>query len=73
MTHSVRLVASAFFIANVLAVIWPGLPYFNRVEPLIFGLPFIMAWLASWLLASLVVLAWIEHKIHGLASDADEA
>lgn len=65
MPRSVRLVAWSFFLANVAAVTWPGLTFFNRVEPMILGFPFIMVWLTGWLVASLVVLAWIEHKLHG--------
>jgi len=72
MPKSVRFVAWAFFLANVGAVTWPGLTLFNRVDPKIFGLPFIMVWLAGWLVASLVVLAWIEHVSHGLAANGDD-
>ncbi len=72
MPTSVRAVAWAFFLINVAAVIWPGLQFFNRVEPMIFGLPFIMVWLAGWLVAALVVMAWIEHRLHGLAADGED-
>lgn len=69
--RSVRWVAWTFFTVNVLAVVWPGLKFFNRVEPMIFGLPFIMVWLAGWLVATLVVLTWIEHRLHGLGGEID--
>lgn len=27
---------------------WPGVAAFNRVQPLVFGLPFIMFWIMVW-------------------------
>jgi membrane protein required for beta-lactamase induction len=27
---------------------WPGVAPFNRVQPLVFGLPFIMFWIMVW-------------------------
>lgn len=27
---------------------WPGVTAFNRVQPLVFGLPFIMFWIMVW-------------------------
>jgi hypothetical protein len=68
MPPSVRFVAWAFFLLNLGAVVWPGLTYFNRVEPMILGLPFIMVWLAGWVVTSIGVLVWIEHRLHGLTS-----
>ena len=68
----VRIVAWTFFTVNVLAVIWPGFAFFNRVEPTVLGLPFNMAWLAGWLVAALVVLVWIERSLHGLSGPGDE-
>ena len=68
----VRIVAWTFFTLNVLAVIWPGLTFFNRVNPKILGLPFNMVWLAGWLVAALVILVWIEHSLHGLTGPGDE-
>lgn len=33
-----------------------GVPFVNRVEPRIFGLPFILAWIVFWVLATPVTL-----------------
>jgi hypothetical protein len=39
----------------VLAIL--GAPWFaNRVEPRVFGLPFLLAWISGWVLATSVVL-----------------
>ncbi len=34
-----------------------GTPFFNRAEPSVLGLPLILAWLVSWVLATSVIMA----------------
>ncbi len=51
-----RLGTTLFFVLFVLAVTWPGMILFNRVFPLVLGLPFNMVWIASWVLASFFVI-----------------
>ncbi len=51
-----RRAVAAFLIFFALAATWPGILLFNRVEPRILGMPFIMAWHAGLLLLTLVVL-----------------
>ena len=48
-----------------------GLPFANRVYPLVLGLPFLMAWLVGWVLATAVIMALILRldRARGLASD----
>ena len=36
-----------------------GLPWANRVHPLVFGLPFLMAWLVGWVIATAGLMACI--------------
>ena len=36
-----------------------GLPLANRVYPLILGLPFLMAWLVGWVVATSAIMALI--------------
>ena len=52
--------AVAFFLCFVLAVTWPGMLPFNRIEPLVLGLPFAMVWIALWVLASFLVLLLVD-------------
>ena len=48
MRRSLRFVLAAFpFTALTLAV-----PLVNRVEPRIFGVPFLLAWLVFWVIAT---------------------
>ena len=61
----VRWVTAAFFLAFVLAVTWPGMLPFNRIHPLVLGLPFSMFWIALWVFLSFLVLLlvdWVENK-----------
>jgi hypothetical protein len=34
-----------------------GTPYFNRVEPLILGMPLILAWIVLWIVLTAVIMA----------------
>jgi hypothetical protein len=58
--RSVRVFATIFFILFVLAVTWPGMIPFNRIEPLVFGLPFSMFWPACWVFGSFLVLVLVD-------------
>jgi hypothetical protein len=41
----------------LLAVTWPGYAWFgNRIEPLVLGFPFSLAWIVGWVLLSLLAL-----------------
>ena len=51
-----RGLTGLYFGTAVVAVTWPGLVPFSRIEPLIFGLPFSMAWVAAWVAGSVPVL-----------------
>jgi hypothetical protein len=40
-----------------LCVVWPGMAWYGaRVEPLVLGLPFCLAWMVGWILATFLVL-----------------
>jgi len=36
-----------------------GVPFFNRVEPLVFGMPLILAWVVLWILLTAAIMAII--------------
>jgi hypothetical protein len=48
-----RLLA-VFFLIYLVAVSYPGILPFNRIEPLVLGLPFSFVWMILW-----VVLGWV--------------
>lgn len=33
----------------VLALTWPGIEPFNRIKPLVLGLPFVLFWICVWI------------------------
>ena len=43
-----------------------GAPWFaNRIEPRIFGLPFLLAWITGWVLCTSLVLWFIDSRESG--------
>jgi hypothetical protein len=62
----VRLGAGLFLILFAIAVTWPGMVPFNRIHPLILGLPFSMAWIALWVVLSFLVLLLVD-RLEGRA------
>lgn len=57
-----RTLAFVFLAAYAVAVTWPGMVPFNRIRPLILGLPFSMVWIAIWIVAGCLVL-WMLHSV----------
>lgn len=51
-----RALVGLYFGLALIFVTWPGYLPFARVEPLVLGLPFGMAWIAGWVAGSVVVL-----------------
>ncbi|CAG4888799.1 DUF3311 domain-containing protein [Paraburkholderia saeva] len=49
-----RLLAALPFIGILL-----GIPFVNRVEPLVLGMPFVLAWIVFWVVAGAVIMGII--------------
>jgi hypothetical protein len=49
---SFRLLAALPFIGILL-----GVPFVNRVEPLVLGMPLVLAWIVMWVVLSAVIMA----------------
>jgi hypothetical protein len=50
---SVRAARRVLFVLlglYTVALTWPGILPFNRVRPLVFGVPFVMIWIVVWIL-----------------------
>ena len=47
-----RLLAALPFIGILL-----GVPFVNRVEPLVFGMPLVLAWIVLWVILSAIIMA----------------
>jgi Protein of unknown function (DUF3311) len=47
-----RVLAALPFIGILL-----GVPFVNRVEPLVLGMPFVLAWIVMWVVLSAILMA----------------
>lgn len=63
-----RTLAFVFLAAYAVAVTWPGMVPFNRIRPLILGLPFSMVWIALWIVAGCLVL-WMLDRVEAAHRD----
>jgi hypothetical protein len=67
----VRQLAGAFFLLFVVAATWPGMLPFNRIRPLVFGLPFSMFWIALWVFCSFLIFLLVD-RIETRAREGDD-
>ena len=58
-----------FFLLFMVAVTWPGMLLGNRIFPLVFGLPFSIVWIASWVILSFLVLLLLDRAEGGGRED----
>jgi len=67
----VRRGAALFFLLFVLAVTWPGMLPFNRIHPMVLGLPFSMFWIALWVFCSFLVLLVVD-RVEGRNREGED-
>jgi hypothetical protein len=58
-----RVLIVVWAIVYAISLSWPGLTLFNRVEPKILGMPFVMAFVAGWLVLGLIVLILVDRAV----------
>ena len=63
---SLRLLAALPFVGILL-----GVPFVNRTEPLVLGMPLVLAWLVMWVVLTSVIVA-IVYRLDPANRDADE-
>ena len=60
--RKITLVMGAYFLICTLAMIWPGAVIANRVEPMVFGLPFLFFWYVLWVfmvfIGTIILYRW---------------
>ena len=56
--------AFVYFIAMAVAVTFPGIQPFNTIRPLVFGIPFVFAWVLSWVAGSVLVFFVLYRSYH---------
>lgn len=44
-----------------------GLPFANRLEPVLFGMPFLLTWILGWVALTPAFL-WVAYQVHRRAS-----
>lgn len=54
----------AYFLTMTVAVTFPGIQPFNRVRPLVFGIPFVFAWVLAWVAVSTLVFYVLYRALH---------
>ena len=67
----IRWGAALYFLLFALAVTWPGMIPFNRIHPLVLGLPFSMFWIALWVFGSFLVLLFVD-RVEGRNRGEDD-
>lgn len=50
-------IAAVYFAAMAVAITFPGIRPFNTIRPLVFGIPFVFAWVLCWVAGSVIVFA----------------
>ena len=66
-----RVLAALPFIGILL-----GVPFVNRVEPLVLGMPFVLAWIVMWVVLSSIIMAIIyrlDPSNRGFVAEGEEA
>jgi Protein of unknown function (DUF3311) len=52
-----------------------GVPFVNRVEPLVLGMPFVLAWIVMWVVLSSIIMAIVynlDPSNRHIAADGEE-
>ncbi|CAH2909120.1 MAG: FIG00459223: hypothetical protein [uncultured Paraburkholderia sp.] len=65
-----RVLAALPFIGILL-----GVPFVNRVEPLLLGMPFVLGWIVAWVVLSSIIMAIIyrpDPSNRQIAADSEE-
>ena len=66
-----RVLAALPFVGILL-----GVPFVNRVEPLVLGMPFVLAWIVMWVVLSAIIMAIVyrlDPSNRQLAVESEEA
>ena len=50
---------------------FPGVVPFNRIRPLIFGMPFNLAWVALWIVSAFVVFLLVDRTLDRDRTEGD--
>ncbi|MGH7476632.1 MAG: DUF3311 domain-containing protein [Longimicrobiales bacterium] len=65
-----RWIFGTYLTASTIALTAPDFLSFNRVQPLVLGLPLSLFWVAAWVAAGVVVFVVVD-RLEGNPGDAD--
>jgi hypothetical protein len=74
--RSARRIVFIVLALYTLVLTWPGMLFFNWVEPRVLGLPFVMFWIALWVVLVGVALALLnaaETRAEDTAASTEDA
>ena len=57
-------IAFIYFAAMAVAVTFPGIGPANRIRPLVLGIPFVFAWVLSWVAGSILIFFILYRAYH---------
>jgi hypothetical protein len=63
----VRSIVFLLLALYLISLTWPGILPFNRIRPLVFGLPFVLFWICLWIVVIALALGFLD------AAEAREA
>jgi hypothetical protein len=67
----IRRGVAVFFVLFIVGVTWPGMLPFNRIHPLVLGLPLSMFWIALWIFCSFLLLLYVD-RVEGRTRRGDD-
>ncbi len=64
MKRAAITMAIVYFVLMAVATTFPGLGLVNTIRPFVFGIPFVFAWVLSWVAGATVVLYILYRTFH---------
>jgi hypothetical protein len=64
MKRGAVILAFIYFITMGIAVTFPGIAPFNTIRPLVLGIPFVFAWVLSWVAGSVLIFFVLYRAYH---------
>lgn len=61
--RTARLIFWAYVVVGTIALTFPGILPFNRVRPMIFGMPFVLVWVAFWVALAFTVFLLVNRTL----------
>jgi hypothetical protein len=70
-TRAARTLLVAYFVLYTIVLTFPGALPFNRIRPLVFGLPFSFFWVLLWVALAFFVFLIVDRSERAVESEHD--